>query len=81
MLKPHGNDRFGDHPHAGVVVAGVPAHVMVGLIDRKRVLLGGDPHLCHVAQSPIVGHRDPLPNTPSTNATLSVNPLRVDSRS
>jgi len=29
MLKPHGNDRFGDHPHAGVVVAGVPAHVMV----------------------------------------------------
>jgi len=41
--KPHGNDRLCDRPKAGVVVAGVPAHEPVGLVDGDRVLLGGDP--------------------------------------
>ena len=34
-LKPHGNDRLGDDPQAGVVVAGVPAHALVGLFDGQ----------------------------------------------
>jgi len=42
-LKPYGNDRLRDHPQAGVVAAGVPAHALVGLIDADRVLLRGDP--------------------------------------
>ena len=38
-LKAHVNDRFGDDSHSGYVVAGVPAHQLVGLIggDRGRV--------------------------------------------
>jgi len=32
-LQPYGNDRLGDQPKAGVVVAGMPAHQLVGLID------------------------------------------------
>ena len=42
-LKPYGNDRLGDHPQAGVVVAGVPAYELVGLFDGDRVLVGSDP--------------------------------------
>ena len=42
-LKPHGNYRLGDHPQAGVVVAGVPAYELVGLFDGDRVLVGSDP--------------------------------------
>src|SRR5450631_2082108 len=42
-LKPYGNDRLRDHSQAGVVVAGVPAHALVGLIDADRVLMRGDP--------------------------------------
>jgi hypothetical protein len=42
-VKPHGNDRLGYHPQAGVVVAGVPADESVSLIDRDRVLECGDP--------------------------------------
>ena len=32
-LESHGNDCFGDSPQAGVVVSGVPAHELVGLIN------------------------------------------------
>ena len=42
-LKPHRNDGLGDHPQARVVAARVPAHALVGLIDRDRFLLSGDP--------------------------------------
>ena len=42
-LQPHGDDRLGDEPQAGVVVAGVRAHQLVGLIEGDGVLLGGDP--------------------------------------
>ena len=41
-LKPHGDNRLGDQPKAGVVVSGVPAHELVGLIDGDRVLVSGD---------------------------------------
>jgi hypothetical protein len=37
------NDGLGDHPQAGVVAARVPTHELVGLIDRDRFLLCGDP--------------------------------------
>jgi hypothetical protein len=41
-LTAYGNNRLGDHPHAVVVVAGMAAHPQVGLVDRERVLVGGD---------------------------------------
>jgi hypothetical protein len=41
--KSHTNDCFGDRAQAGVVVAGVAAHELVGVIDRDRFPLGGDP--------------------------------------
>jgi hypothetical protein len=42
-LKPHLDDRLGNRAQAGVVVTGVRAYELVGMIDRDRVLLGGDP--------------------------------------
>ena len=42
-LKSHANDRHSDRAQAGVVVAGVPAHELVGVIDRDRFPLRGDP--------------------------------------
>jgi len=42
-LKSHPHDRLGDRAQAGVVVAGVTAHELVGVIDRDRLPLGGDP--------------------------------------
>jgi len=42
-VKAHRNDRLGDHPQAGIVVAGVAADQLVGLIDADRLLLGRDP--------------------------------------
>jgi hypothetical protein len=42
-LEPHANDRLSDDTQAGVVVAGVSSHELVGLIDRDRLLMGGDP--------------------------------------
>jgi hypothetical protein len=42
-VKPDGNNGFGDNTQAGVVVAGVSAHPLVGLIDRERMLVGDDP--------------------------------------
>ena len=42
-LKSHTHDRLSDGAQAGVVVAGVPAHELVGVIDRDRFPLGGDP--------------------------------------
>jgi hypothetical protein len=39
-LKPHGNDRLGYHPQAGVVVAGVPADESVSL-GRPSVCAAG----------------------------------------
>jgi hypothetical protein len=41
-LWSQNNDRLGDDAHADVVVAGVPAHELVGLIYRDRVVLDGD---------------------------------------
>ena len=40
-LKAHVNDRLGDDPHCGYVVAGVSGHQLVALIggDRVRVCL------------------------------------------
>jgi len=42
-LKSHANDRLSDRAQAGMVVAGVPSHELVGVIDRDRFPLGGDP--------------------------------------
>src|SRR5664279_2361219 len=42
-LKSHTNDCLSDRAQAGMVVAGVAAHQLVGMIDRYRSLLGGDP--------------------------------------
>ena len=42
-LKSHANDRLSDRAQAGVVVAGVPAHELVGVIDRNRFPLRRDP--------------------------------------
>ena len=42
-LESHAHDRLSDDTQAGVVVAGVPSHELVGLIDWDRVLMGGDP--------------------------------------
>jgi hypothetical protein len=42
-LESHAHDRLGDHAQAGVVVAGVTAHELVGVIDCDRLPLGGDP--------------------------------------
>ena len=36
-LKAHVNDRLGDDPHSGYVVAGVPARQLVALIGGDRV--------------------------------------------
>src|SRR5450631_4909968 len=47
-LEPHANDRLGDHAQAGVVVAGVPAHELVGVIDRDRFPVRGDPLACSI---------------------------------
>jgi hypothetical protein len=42
-LKSHANDRLSDRAQAGVVVAGVPAHELIGVIDRDRFPLRRDP--------------------------------------
>jgi hypothetical protein len=42
-LKSHANDRLSDRAQAGVVDSGVTAHDLVGVIDRDRFPLGGDP--------------------------------------
>jgi hypothetical protein len=42
-LKPHGNNRLSNDPQAGVVVADMPAHQLVCLVNRDRVLACGDP--------------------------------------
>ena len=42
-LKPHLNDCLGNCSQAGVVVAGVRAYELVGLIDSDSMALGGDP--------------------------------------
>ena len=42
-LKSHTNDCLSDRAQAGVVVAGVSAHELVGVIDRDRFPVGGDP--------------------------------------
>ena len=42
-LKSHPNDCLSDRSQAGVVVAGVPAHELVGVLDRDRSPLRGDP--------------------------------------
>jgi len=41
--KSHSNDRLSDRAQAGVVAAGVAAHELVGMIDRDRFPLGGNP--------------------------------------
>jgi hypothetical protein len=40
-LEPYANDCLGDDTQAGVVVACVSPHELVGLIHRDRVLIGG----------------------------------------
>jgi len=42
-LKPHLNDRLGNCSQAGVVIAGMRAYELVGLIDSDSMALGGDP--------------------------------------
>ena len=42
-LKSHANDGLSDRAQAGVVVAGVTAHELVGVIDRDRFPLRRDP--------------------------------------
>ena len=42
-LKSHANDCLSDRAQAGVVLAGVPAHELVGVIDRNRFPLRRDP--------------------------------------
>src|SRR5450631_3621858 len=41
--KSHTDDCLSDRAQAGVVASGVAAHELVGVIDRDRFPLGGDP--------------------------------------
>src|ERR1035437_4952628 len=49
--QSHPNDGLSDRAQAGVVVAGVPAHELVGVIDRDRFVLRRDP-LCLFDKNP-----------------------------
>ena len=45
-LKSHANDRLSNRAQAGVAVAGVTAHELVGVIDRERGI-DGDLDITH----------------------------------